>query len=319
MEYEVNMDVFSNLMVIGECLLDAQRTRAFERAIARVVGPGQTVLDVGTGSGVLAMFAARAGARRVLAIDIAPDIVGFASANIANNGLAQVIEVRECDGKRPPVREPVDVITMELMDTWLVAEQQAPVLNELHACGAIGSNTTLVPYQYQCLIELVEFDFSFYGFRMPFVIQARNFGVQKHVNRRLSAVHVAQDLSFQAPLSLEVEGRLAIPVVDDGFCNAAVLTARTLLAPGISVGSTTDMNMPVIVPLPRQSVRRGESVALDFNYVMGSGFGAFQMKWNHRDERPHVVNTTHDPPVRHRQLRHHEEGAFLARCAPGRL
>ena len=285
------MDVFSNLMVIGECLLDVQRTRAFERAIARVVRPGQTVLDVGTGSGVLAMFAARAGASRVLAIDIAPDIVGFASANIANNGLDRVIEVRQCDGKRPPLCEPMDVITLELMDTWLVAEQQAAVLNELHACGAIGSDTTLIPYQYQCLIELVEFDFSFYGFRMPFVIQARNFGVQKHIIQRLSAVHVVQDLSFNAPLSLEVERRPAIPLVDDGFCNAAVLTARTFLAPDISVGSTTDMNMPVIVPLPRRCVRRGESVALDVNYVMGSGFGAFEMKWDHprvTHECPHL-------------------------------
>jgi predicted RNA methylase len=44
------MDVFSNLMVIGECLLDVRRTQAFIRAINQIVKPGDIALDVGTGS-----------------------------------------------------------------------------------------------------------------------------------------------------------------------------------------------------------------------------------------------------------------------------
>jgi len=273
------MDVFSNLMVIGECLLDGPRTRAFERAIAKVVRPDDTVLDVGTGSGILAMFSARAGAKRVVAIEIAAEIARFARSNVFGNGLSETIEVYECDGRNLPVREPVDVVTMELMDTWLVAEQQATALNSLHANGTIGAETKLLPYRYECLLELVNYDFSFYGFRMPFVIQARNFSAGKHVLRRLTEVHVANDLSFCAPLPLDVHRRLSLPVNDDGVCNAAVLTARAFLAPGVTIGSTSDMNMPVIVPLQPRPLRRGSEVSLEFSYAMGSGFGDFAMQW----------------------------------------
>lgn len=54
-------------------LADTPRVDAFRRAIDRVVEPGQTVLDLGTGVGTYAMLAARAGAR-VLAVEAEPAI-----------------------------------------------------------------------------------------------------------------------------------------------------------------------------------------------------------------------------------------------------
>ena len=50
-------------------LTDAVRVDAFADAIARVVRPGDVVIDAGTGSGVLAVLAARAGAKQVIAVD----------------------------------------------------------------------------------------------------------------------------------------------------------------------------------------------------------------------------------------------------------
>lgn len=51
-------------------LIDDERTLGFERAIMAVVRSGDRVVDVGTGSGILAMIAARRGAGEVYALEV---------------------------------------------------------------------------------------------------------------------------------------------------------------------------------------------------------------------------------------------------------
>ena len=58
---------------------------------------GGPLLDVGTGSGILAIAAARLGARGIVAVDIDPDAVRVARENVAHNGLDGCIEVRKGD------------------------------------------------------------------------------------------------------------------------------------------------------------------------------------------------------------------------------
>ena len=65
------------------------------RALERRLRPGTDVLDLGTGSGILAIAAARLGARRVLALDIDPQAVEAARQNAAANGVQDAVEVRE--------------------------------------------------------------------------------------------------------------------------------------------------------------------------------------------------------------------------------
>jgi ribosomal protein L11 methyltransferase len=62
-------------------------TRLCLLALAEAVAPGDAVLDVGTGSGILAIAAARLGAAPVVALDIDPQAVAIALANAAANGV----------------------------------------------------------------------------------------------------------------------------------------------------------------------------------------------------------------------------------------
>jgi ribosomal protein L11 methyltransferase len=64
-------------------------------ALEQLVQPGMTVLDVGTGSAILAIAAAKLGAKSLLGIDTDPLAVTAAAANAAQNNVSEIIEVRQ--------------------------------------------------------------------------------------------------------------------------------------------------------------------------------------------------------------------------------
>jgi ribosomal protein L11 methyltransferase len=71
-----------------------ETTRLCAAGVERAVMPGSRWLDLGTGTGILAIVAARCGASRVLAVDIEPDAAAVAVAVVARNRAAEVVEVR---------------------------------------------------------------------------------------------------------------------------------------------------------------------------------------------------------------------------------
>jgi ribosomal protein L11 methyltransferase len=69
-------------------------TRLCLEALEAHLVPGSDVLDVGTGSGVLAIAAAKLGARSVVALDADPGAVRVARENVTMNGVADRVTVR---------------------------------------------------------------------------------------------------------------------------------------------------------------------------------------------------------------------------------
>ncbi len=80
-------------------------------------GPSR-VLDVGSGSGILSIAAARLGARSVLAVDVDPIAVAASTANARRNRLARVIRARE--GSAPSGEGPFDVVLANLIASLLI-------------------------------------------------------------------------------------------------------------------------------------------------------------------------------------------------------
>ena len=69
----------------GWIVADQVRTGAYLRALEAVVKPGQVVLDIGTGVGLLAIIACRLGARKVYAVEC-EEIVELAKEVARDNG-----------------------------------------------------------------------------------------------------------------------------------------------------------------------------------------------------------------------------------------
>ncbi len=70
-------------------------TRLTLRLLEDTVGAGDTVIDVGTGTGVLAIAAARRGASVVVGVDIEPGAVQNARENVAQNDVAETVTIQE--------------------------------------------------------------------------------------------------------------------------------------------------------------------------------------------------------------------------------
>jgi ribosomal protein L11 methyltransferase len=109
-----------------------ESTQLCLRALTRYVARGATVIDVGTGSGILAIAAARLGAERVLAIDNDPVAVSVARVNIRANGVRTVVAVRRGNGL-VGVRPRADLLVANL-----TADTLPPVLHGAGRCLASG-------------------------------------------------------------------------------------------------------------------------------------------------------------------------------------
>ena len=106
--------MYAEFEVHRTMICDRVRTGAFRRAIDSVVRPGDIVLDVGAGSGILSVFAARAGAARVYAVERTSAAV-LAQELAAANGVAEIVRVIHGDVTDIELPERVDVIVSE----WL--------------------------------------------------------------------------------------------------------------------------------------------------------------------------------------------------------
>ncbi|WP_457443833.1 methyltransferase [Roseateles sp. P5_E4] len=78
------------------------------------VAPGETVLDVGTGSGVIGIFACYQGAGRVVGVDINPAAIQSATHNAQTHGFAGIMTVLQSNLFEALGDEQFDVITANL-------------------------------------------------------------------------------------------------------------------------------------------------------------------------------------------------------------
>lgn len=93
------------------------------RTLEKVIQGGEEIIDVGTGSGILAIGAVHLGAKHVLALDLDPVAVTSAMENVELNNMQQQITVKESDllsvlGSQDPalgVKLPVKIIVANIL------------------------------------------------------------------------------------------------------------------------------------------------------------------------------------------------------------
>jgi protein arginine N-methyltransferase 1 len=97
----------------GELIADEGRTRAYAESLKRHVTPASVVVDIGTGTGIFALLAARLGARKVYAIE-SSDAITFGRPVAAQNGLDRRVEFIQGVSTHIQLPEKADLIVSEI-------------------------------------------------------------------------------------------------------------------------------------------------------------------------------------------------------------
>ncbi len=110
---------------------DERRNAAYAEALRHFVTPDTTVFEIGTGTGILAMLAARAGAKHVYTCERREDVAAAAREIIARNGFAERITVIAKDAHQVRVGtdlpERCNLFVAEIVDNSLLGEQVLPL------------------------------------------------------------------------------------------------------------------------------------------------------------------------------------------------
>jgi len=111
-------------------LNDYRRTDSFQKALFETVTPDDIVVDVGTGTGVLAATAALAGAKHVYAIERTPNMPKLARKFFEKNGVADKITIIEGNSTDIELPEKADIMVSEIIGNDPLAENIIPTTND---------------------------------------------------------------------------------------------------------------------------------------------------------------------------------------------
>ncbi|MBA3564225.1 MAG: tetratricopeptide repeat protein [Gammaproteobacteria bacterium] len=221
---------------------DEVRNAAFDDAIRACVKPDSLVLDIGTGSGLLAMMAARAGARRVYTCEMVPLIADKAREIVRRNGLAKTVTViaRKSSelivGEDLPAR--ADVLITETFDVGLLGEGAVPTIEHARL-ELLMPQARIVPAGATVSAMLVESESLMRkgsvgeaaGFDLSAFNEYRPVSYQQPVSpgmdcRRLSDDFELFSFDFRGLPIAPAERRIHVRPSSDGTCHGVVYWYR---------------------------------------------------------------------------------------------
>jgi predicted RNA methylase len=275
------MKIWSDTEYVYRCLADKERTLAFQSAIEAVVKSGMVVLDVGTGSGIMSIFAARCGASRVYAIEVGRYLSKVSKKIFSESEFAErIIPLQlEASNLNLTLVEKPDVVICEQITTGLIGEPQGPVINALKRSGIVDTRTILIPAQFSTTIELVHADFNFYGAELKFPVFVDYFS--KRFDSRyesLSKPKLAHTVNFSEVYDERVVIKELLHSSEGGTVNGVLLTSSTRFADDGELGTCISYAQPVILPVDELTINKGAIIEVEITYKMGQGFDSLDYR-----------------------------------------
>ena len=272
-------EAFSSVDLVGQCLIDEARTLAFEKVINETVKSEHIVLDVGTGSGIMALFSAKAGAKEVYALEYDPFIAKIADSNFRDNNLNNIKELFVGDARSfvYPKDIKFDVVTMELLTTGMVDEYQIKALNNLHKQNIVTNKTIFIPQKQETYISLANSKFEMYGFKFKMVKHLWNNLSENQQGEMMSENYLLNSIDFSLINEEVFNNEITLIASNDGKINSIYLSSTVIFNESLTLKDTETLNAPVVVPIPDIEVKKGDKIKLHINYIFGGGYNNFKI------------------------------------------
>ena len=207
----------------GSMLRDEVRCKAFRDALREVVTPDSVVLDIGAGTGILSIFAAQAGAKKVYSVERSP-VAQAAKQIIADNGLSDRITVIQGEMEALELPEKVDIIVSEWLGGYGVDENLLPIVIQardrwLKPGGVMIPGTTtswMAPAYDEYLQEEIEFWYS-----QPYGVDLTVVGDDSQRRTEASCHHIRpEDMACEAQLMWTVNSHTCTEAEASGVFEA---------------------------------------------------------------------------------------------------
>jgi predicted RNA methylase len=246
------------------------RISKFQAALEQTVTSDSYVVDIGTGSGILAMLAAKAGAKKVTALEIDRGTAEYARKSIRKNGLDDTIEVINAHFSDFIPDEPADIVVCEMLSSILLIEQQIPAV--IHANKHVRKDTgILLPSEVTISCAPVQSEnlwnrFSFDELHFPSCPQTASLDDVKDMSdykpiRTFDLNHVEEDM--------KVEEVIEFQVLDDGSIHGIIGMFEARLHRDITLNMNDgwrDLFLPIEQPI---EVSKGNSLELSISFTPG--------------------------------------------------
>jgi hypothetical protein len=263
------------------CLRDRRRTATLAEVVTATVRPGDVVLDAGAGTGILALYAARAGASRVHAVEHDPVLCRHLRTTVERNGYEGVVDVVEAD-VHTFTAPTVDVALMELVETALVDEALVSAYNALLGLGTVGPRTRSLPAGYTTSVQPVVTENRYDGFEIValrhdwsfYESQPEVWGTWPWAPAG-PVTPVWTGAFTGEPVEPHVDVVVAVDDPDPRV-NGLRVTGELVMPDGRVCGEFASLNGPKVLPLP---TRPAASRAVRLGYTMAEGLAGLEIAW----------------------------------------
>ncbi|MCL2874032.1 MAG: methyltransferase domain-containing protein [Defluviitaleaceae bacterium] len=257
-----------------QMLYDHARIAGFRSAINHVVKPGDVVLELGSGTGVLSFYASEK-ARKVYSVEFNGELVEESRRLLALNPNGDKVEVIHGDAFEYIPPEPVNAVICEMLHVGLLREKQLSMIDEFKTRYKKHFKDSpmpiFIPTAVIQAIQPVNHDFHFEGYYAPITL----FQDPYHDDPRTTPLGnpvVYHQLMYDQAYDFSCKWSGNVQIVNEGSFNAIRVITKNILAIKPENQEIIDWhNQYLIIPLEKElKVNQGQNINISFDYLAGA-------------------------------------------------